>query len=157
MRTHVRSSLYMNHNMRFPAIWYVRPAKAQTSLRIRAVWSEPLLVAWIFYEYWATDWTSFEVPKLKRVLRKLVWVYTCQNVTLSKITCQNVTLLEIKGRDSSMPLNNDDFLSSAWMFSMWRLDVVKMFHGIILYKSYWCQNHSRRIRYQDNHWVIYVC
>ena len=29
---------------------YVRPAKAQTSLRIRAVWSEPLLVTWIFYE-----------------------------------------------------------------------------------------------------------
>ena len=27
--------------MRFPTMWYVRPAKAQTSLRIRAVWSEP--------------------------------------------------------------------------------------------------------------------
>ena len=26
----------MSHNMRFPTIWYVRPAKAQTSLRIRA-------------------------------------------------------------------------------------------------------------------------
>ena len=26
----------------------VGPAKAQTSLRIRAVWSEPLLDAWIF-------------------------------------------------------------------------------------------------------------
>ena len=32
---------------RFPTMWYVRPAKAQTSLRIRAVWSELLLVAWI--------------------------------------------------------------------------------------------------------------
>ena len=30
--------------MRFTTIWYVRPAKAQTSLRIRAVRSEPLLV-----------------------------------------------------------------------------------------------------------------
>ena len=29
--------------MRFPTMWYVRPAKAQTSLRIRAVGSEPLL------------------------------------------------------------------------------------------------------------------
>ena len=29
---------------------YVRPAKAQTSLRICAVWSEPLLIAWPFYE-----------------------------------------------------------------------------------------------------------
>ena len=29
---------------------YVRPAKSQTSLCIRAVWLEPLLVAWIFYD-----------------------------------------------------------------------------------------------------------
>ena len=36
--------------MRFPTMWYVRPAKPQTSLRIRAVWSEPMLVAWRFYE-----------------------------------------------------------------------------------------------------------
>ena len=25
-------------------LWYVRPAKPQISLRIRAVWSEPLLI-----------------------------------------------------------------------------------------------------------------
>ena len=29
--------------MRFPTMSYVRPAKAQTSLHIHAVWSEPLL------------------------------------------------------------------------------------------------------------------
>ena len=29
----------------FPTVWYVRPATPQTSLRIRADWSEPLLVA----------------------------------------------------------------------------------------------------------------
>ena len=29
--------LYMSHDMRFPSMWYVRPAMAQTSLRIRAV------------------------------------------------------------------------------------------------------------------------
>ena len=28
----------------------VRPAKAQISLRVRTVWSEPLLVAWVFYD-----------------------------------------------------------------------------------------------------------
>ena len=27
----------MNHGMRFPTMWYVRPARAQTSLRVRAV------------------------------------------------------------------------------------------------------------------------
>ena len=40
----------MSRDMRFPTMWYVRPAKAQTSLRICAVWSEPLLVTWIFYD-----------------------------------------------------------------------------------------------------------
>ena len=37
-------------DMRFPTMWYVRQATAQTSLRIRAVWSEPLLVVWIFFD-----------------------------------------------------------------------------------------------------------
>ena len=36
--------------MRLPTMWYVRPAKPQFSLRIHAVWSEPLLVAWVFYD-----------------------------------------------------------------------------------------------------------
>ena len=58
-----------------------------TSLSIHAVWSEPLLVTWVFYEFYATDWTSFEVSKLKRRLHRLVWVYTCQNATLLEITC----------------------------------------------------------------------
>ena len=37
--------MHMGREMRFPTMWYVRPAKAQTSLRIRADLSEPLLVA----------------------------------------------------------------------------------------------------------------
>ena len=41
---------YTSRDMRFPTMWYVRPAKAQTSLRIRTVWSEPLLVTWLFFE-----------------------------------------------------------------------------------------------------------
>ena len=35
----------LSRNMKFPTMWYVWPAKAQTSLHIRAVWSELLLVA----------------------------------------------------------------------------------------------------------------
>ena len=79
--------------MRFPTLWYVRPAKAQTSLRICAVWSEPLLVAWIFYDSKATDRTSFEVSKLNRRLHRLVWVYTCQNATLLEVTCHGSNTL----------------------------------------------------------------
>ena len=77
--------LYMS--MIFPTMWYVRPAKPQVSLRIRAVWSESLLVAWVFFDCEATDWTSYGVSKLKRRLHRLVWAYTCQNATLLEITC----------------------------------------------------------------------
>ena len=56
---------HMSRVMRFPTMWYVRAAKAQTSLRIRAVWSDPLLDAWIFYDCKATDTTSLGVSKLK--------------------------------------------------------------------------------------------
>ena len=80
-------NIIMSRGTRFPTMWYVRPAKPQISLRIRAVWSEPLLVAWVFYDCWATDWTSFGVSKLKRRLQRLVQVYTCQNVKLLEIYC----------------------------------------------------------------------
>ena len=78
----------MSRDIRFPTMWYVRPAKTQISLRIHAVCSEPLLVAWIFYACYATYWTLFGVSKLKRRLHRLVWVYTCQNDTLLEITCR---------------------------------------------------------------------
>ena len=52
-----------------------------------AVWSELLLVAWLFFECSVSDRTSFKVSKLKRWLDRLVWVYTCQNTTLLEITC----------------------------------------------------------------------
>ena len=40
---------HMSHDIRLQTMRNVRPAKTQISLRIRAVWSEPLLVASIFY------------------------------------------------------------------------------------------------------------
>ena len=73
--------------MRFLTMWYVRPAKPQISLRIRAVWSEPLLVAWVFYYCSATDLTPFGVSELKRRLQRFVWICTCRNATLLEITC----------------------------------------------------------------------
>ena len=51
---------YMSCDMGFPTMWYVRPAKPQISLRIRAVWSEPLLVVFILWvlSYWLnTSWS----------------------------------------------------------------------------------------------------
>ena len=84
---------HLSLDMRFPTMWYVRPAKPQISLRILAVWSEPLLVAWILVDFLATDQTSFGVSKLKRTLHRLVWVYTCQIVTLLEITCRGSNFL----------------------------------------------------------------
>ena len=84
---HEMDSINLSRDMRFPIMWYARPAKPQISLRKRAVWSEPLLVAWMFYDCWATDWTLLEVSKFKRTLHWLVWVYTCPNTTLLEITC----------------------------------------------------------------------
>ena len=89
---------YFSCDMRFPTMWYVRQAKAQTSLRIRTVWSEPLLVAWIFYDCKATDWKSFGVSKLKRGLHTLIWVYTCENATLLEITYHSSFTNEYKLR-----------------------------------------------------------
>ena len=34
---HVKTCAHMSRDMRFPTMWYVRPAKPQISLRIRAV------------------------------------------------------------------------------------------------------------------------
>ena len=79
----------LSRDIRFPTMWYVWPAKAQISLRICAVWSEPLLVAWLFYKCSATDRTSFGVSKLSRRLHRLVGVYSCQNATLLEVTCRS--------------------------------------------------------------------
>ena len=98
----------MSQCMRFPTMWYVWPAKPQISLRIRAVWSERLLVAWVFYDCKATVWTSFGVSKLNRRLRRLVWACTCQNVKLLEISCcssfNTCTLVHLSTRPNSQHL-----------------------------------------------------
>ena len=99
------SGRQLSRDMRFPTMWYVRPAKAQTSLRICAVWSKPLLVAWIFYDCYATDQASFGVSMLERRPHRLVWVYTCQNATLLEITCHG-----------SITLKQPVLSSIAWSF-----------------------------------------
>ena len=77
-----RFDVHVSHDMRLPTMWNVRPAKAQISLRIRAVWSEHLHVSWTFYDspasYRLLTKHQFAFPKLKRRLHGLVWVYPCQ-------------------------------------------------------------------------------
>ena len=59
----------MSRGMRFPTMWYVRPTKPQISLRKRAVWSEPLLVAWVFLIVKLLTEHSLEFLSLKRGCR----------------------------------------------------------------------------------------
>ena len=61
----------MRCETRFPTTRYEQPAKPQISLRICAVWSEPLLVACIYYDCSATDRTSFGLSNLKTWLHRL--------------------------------------------------------------------------------------
>ena len=62
--SNLKGQLYMSRDMRFPTMWYLRPA---------------------VLSYWLK---SFGVSKLKRRLHRLVWVYTCQKATLLEITCR---------------------------------------------------------------------
>ena len=92
----------LSSGMRFPTMWYVLPAKPQISLRLCTVWSEPLLVACIFFECLATDITTFGDSKLQRRLHRLVWVDTCQNATLLEITCRGSFVLGPKLLDFAL-------------------------------------------------------
>ena len=99
--------------MRIWTMCYVRQPKPQISLRLRAVWSEPLLVAWVFYDCSATDWTLFGNSKLKRRLQRLVRVYTCQNVKLLEISCIGFyfksSFPEREGRCEAYKVLNDEY------------------------------------------------
>ena len=86
-------TINLSRNMRFPTMLYVRPAKPQIGLRIRAAWSALLLVAWIFYDCKATDWTLFGVSNLKSRQLRIVWFYICQNTTLLEIACHGSYML----------------------------------------------------------------
>ena len=98
--------------MRFTTMWYVRPAKAQTSLRVHAVWSEPLLVAWIFYDGKSTDEQHLEFLSLKR---------DCTGSTLvkkphcwkSRVTA-HICMCEQRKRKSVSALEHMSILKFCW-------------------------------------------
>ena len=58
--------VHLSRDMRFSTKWYVRPTKAQTSLRIRACWSEPLLVDWYSMNIKLKTEQDLEFLSLKR-------------------------------------------------------------------------------------------
>ena len=72
-------NLYLSHNMRFPTMWCVQRAKAQTSLRIRGVWSETsrLDILWLL-SYWPNIIRNFLAFKKKAAQTRLSWI-TCRS------------------------------------------------------------------------------
>ena len=79
---------------------------------------KPLLDALVFYDCWATAWTSFGVYKLKMRLHRLVGVYTCQNATLLEITCTDPLILS----------------KWAWGVGKFRTDIWWNFIGFVISK-----------------------
>ena len=98
------------------------PSKPQISLRIRAVWSEPLQVGWVFYECKATDRTSFGVSKLKRRLHKLNWVFNIVTAQLLlfnscvyvSVFCLNVVNIFMFGCSSYIGGNIEYYYLKKW-------------------------------------------
>ena len=119
--------------MRFPTIWYVWQAKVHISLHIHTVWSEPLLVAWIFYDCSATDQTLFGVSKLKRRLPRLAWVYSWQNATFwkSHLTVQLCQLV------ACCLIFNNILLST--FFSNWKFQI-NCSWLLSEYQTFWIQS-----------------
>ena len=105
--------------MIFPTLWYVRQTKPQISLRIHAVWSEPLLVACIFYECSVTNWTSSGISKL-------VWVYTCQNTTLLEITCRGALAIKRTCFEIHSPVP-----SRKWNVSISEMEIISFIINFI--------------------------
>ena len=85
--------MHFSRDMRFPTMWYVRPAKPQISLCIRTVWSEPLLAANMTVKLL----TQHHLEFLSLAFR----VYSCQKSTLFEISCRarDSFVSSICGRD----------------------------------------------------------
>ena len=79
--------------MRFPKMWYVRPAKPQISRAYAQ--SDQSLFQSLEYSMIVKLLTehNLEFLSLKR-LQKLVRVYTCQNVKLLEISCRGSIISE---------------------------------------------------------------
>ena len=82
--------------------WHVRPAKTQSSLGVRPVWSEPSLPAW--KKPLATHWAHSENSDQTGRTPRLLWVFAGRTLTLyvlswggsyliSKVTGKYLTLL----------------------------------------------------------------
>ena len=121
--------------MRFPTRWYVWPAKPQISLRIRAIWSEPLLV-------------RLKVHKQKR--EQTIYVNSCKWV---------ITLVFRILYHAFCPLEICQMLFIPWTQSKlinakWRRFWNYLWQGNQMVQIYYSQISVIRTSIIRNYWVI---
>ena len=68
--------------------WQVRPAKTQTNLDIRPVWSESSLSAWRKLGPLATHWVHSEDSDQAGRMPRLIWVFAGRIVILLVLSCR---------------------------------------------------------------------
>ena len=76
----------MRHLMKKATKWSVYPAKTQTSLGIRPVWSEFLLSTWRGFGSLATHWVHSEDSDQTGRMPRLIWVFAGRTVILSLLS-----------------------------------------------------------------------
>ena len=79
---------YMGLDARKPVFGVLRITQAQTSLRIRAIWSAPLLFAFWKVRYVNLPQVKFQFSSLSLLLSRLVWISLCRKPRRQIFFCQ---------------------------------------------------------------------
>ena len=95
------SKYHMGRDMRFPTMWYVRPAKAQTGMRMRTVWDQSHCKS-LEYSLTVNLLTKFHLELLSLTTMGCTGSSEStlvKNVTLLEITCHGLHKAYINGYD----------------------------------------------------------
>ena len=79
---------YVSRDMTKPTKWHIPPAKTQSSLGIRPVWSESSLSAWRKLGSLATHWAHSEDSDQTGRMPRLIWVVPGRTVTSLVLSCR---------------------------------------------------------------------
>ena len=135
-------SLYKQLNdIRFLTIWYVQPANAQTSLRISAIWSEPLLVAWINYHCYVYTTTGSIVVDILLIVTPIVGVCGCSMYCCALLYVHSSFSIVLvgKGGVALLGLSSWCLVIEVWLFfavpwvCLWLVIVVFPDHTHLLF------------------------
>ena len=116
--------MYVSRGMGFPTMlyWYVQSAKPQINLRIRAVWAEHLLVAWIFYECFFFIFFFSKIFYLKSWQELTIdHPISLTPLSVKLLTKHNLKFLSLKGGCTSSSVCTLVKMPHCWKSHMSRL------------------------------------